>query len=1184
MSFCPRFLNANSQKISIQILDACIDGGGKDSAKTISSSNIDTVTLKNNENYRTVFNDNTYVKPNQNCQVLLFGSTPDGTTACIRVYGFQPFFYVQYSGTVTPWRLKSLYQQRFGLQTEVEDKKILYGWHPEQLPDGTYNANKRRTKRFIKLKFPNVTSMKRCMWSLKRDLPGTIPIEMNVEPIQKFMVQKNLIFCSWVLCNNYLNVPLSERITSCQLEIKCNILDIFPQNERQECAKLLIASMDIENDSLDGGFPMEDRDSIILIGTTFQWLGEPEPFLKVMQCYGECAQQRNPQENMRIESYETEGELLEAWRDLVCVEFDVSIICGYNTMLFDYKYMNARAKLLLPEYSRFWNMGRIVSEMKPVKYNEAADTYTFITTGRLNMDMIKYVRSEYKLESYKLDDICNHFLPDEQAGKVRLELEGWAFQTACHMIEQLRDIPECTSFVKATEDIIQNWSETTIPMTDELDRLHQLIVNIKKQSKGEEWRQVLFECSEECDLATSTHNYKKMFFLYQNKGSEGLLKIAEYCSVDCDLVLKVALNQKIWYRLIKMSSVANTSIDYICNRGQQVKVFNKIYEASVHKNTIVEQADCGWWKGDSAKFQGATVIEPTRGFHQEPVICLDFAAMYPSIIIGKNLCYTTLVSAVDVNTGEVYFGNTDYHEKCINGEFETYTYRDRKFTFAKKPRGILPEICAELLNQRRLVKKRMGSRWKQVKQLEKEGKYEEAKAVEFNALLDNSEQLALKIVCNSCYGFTGVKREAGGKLVCTPISVAVTSTGRKMIQDTKEYCEREYNAEVVYGDTDSVMIKLEQAPDLESAFKYGTEIGIKCTELMFSQLSELEFEKVYFPYLLLQKKNYVGLKYESIDKGKLDYKGVKPVRRDTCPLVRQVYTDVIDAIMVRKKPNEAKQIINDAFNRIYNNKIDVSEMTMSKTRKRDYKIPDRVLIPICIDGTNLYEMIHKTTGQRAYGVCNGGWNKDPNRRNYKLVDVCKEAVYCKGCDQTLSEDVLLKMLRASVVDLSLPIIHGVKLNGDEYILQDVCDSKSKMKKVLIRSFRYLDDEVDAGLCGICQENLTRQPHLTVLSKMYRSNTIGVPGIGDRVPYVVETTSNASSKMYENTIDPNECSKLDMVYTFKKLKQGLETILPYLNIGFDKRWFKNFEQKMQARFVHKTRSIMSYLFAGNKRKR
>jgi DNA polymerase delta subunit 1 len=47
--------------------------------------------------------------------------------------------------------------------------------------------------------------------------------------------------------------------------------------------------------------------------------------------------------------------------------------------------------------------------------------------------------------------------------------------------------------------------------------------------------------------------------------------------------------------------------------------------------------------GEGVAYEGATVLEPKAGYYDKPVATLDFASLYPSIMMAHNLCYTTLV-------------------------------------------------------------------------------------------------------------------------------------------------------------------------------------------------------------------------------------------------------------------------------------------------------------------------------------------------------------------------------------------------------------------------------------------------------------------------------------------------------------------------------------------------------------
>lgn len=47
--------------------------------------------------------------------------------------------------------------------------------------------------------------------------------------------------------------------------------------------------------------------------------------------------------------------------------------------------------------------------------------------------------------------------------------------------------------------------------------------------------------------------------------------------------------------------------------------------------------------GGEDEYEGATVIEPRKGYYSLPIATLDFSSLYPSIMMAHNLCYTTLL-------------------------------------------------------------------------------------------------------------------------------------------------------------------------------------------------------------------------------------------------------------------------------------------------------------------------------------------------------------------------------------------------------------------------------------------------------------------------------------------------------------------------------------------------------------
>ena len=94
----------------------------------------------------------------------------------------------------------------------------------------------------------------------------------------------------------------------------------------------------------------------------------------------------------------------------------------------------------------------------------------------------------------------------------------------------------------------------------------------------------------------------------------------------------------------------------------------------------------------------------------------------------------------------------------------------------------------------------------------------------------------------------------------------------------------EFDCDVIYGDTDSVMVKF-GTDKIEEAMKLGKEAAAHVSQHFIAPI-KLEFEKVYCPYLLMNKKRYAGLLWTSPAKyDKMDCKGIETVRRDNCGLV-----------------------------------------------------------------------------------------------------------------------------------------------------------------------------------------------------------------------------------------------------------------------------------------------------------
>lgn len=140
----------------------------------------------------------------------------------------------------------------------------------------------------------------------------------------------------------------------------------------------------------------------------------------------------------------------------------------------------------------------------------------------------------------------------------------------------------------------------------------------------------------------------------------------------------------------------------------------------------------------------------------------------------------------------------------------------------------------------------------------------------------------------------------------------------------------EHDAKVVYGDTDSVMIKFGTS-SIAKSFELGAEAA-KFVTSQFINPIKLEFEKVYCPYLLINKKRYAGLYYSSNpDKhDKMDCKGIETVRRDNCRLASELISKCLDMMLINRDPDGAIDYAKDTIRDLLLNRVDISKLVITK--------------------------------------------------------------------------------------------------------------------------------------------------------------------------------------------------------------------------------------------------------------
>jgi DNA polymerase delta subunit 1 len=406
---------------------------------------------------------------------------------------------------------------------------------------------------------------------------------------------------------------------------------------------------------------------------------------------------------------------------------------------------------------------------------------------------------------------------------------------------------------------------------------------------------------------------KEMFARYKEEDPVKLGEVAEYCIKDTLLPHRLTKKLCTLLNLLEMAKATWVPLCFLVERGQQIKVFSQLTKKARELGYMVPTIKYG--SIPEEPYEGATVLEAQKGAYYTPITALDFEALYPSIMTAHNLCYSTLVM------DERRYGNVP------GVEYETFSVGDRTYKFAQNVPSLLPSILIELKQFRKKAKKDMAAATGAMKEVY------------------NGKQLAYKISMNSVYGFTGAGK---GILPCVPIASTTTCKGRMMIEDTKNYVEKNFpGAKVRYGDTDSVMVEFDVGDRTgEEAVKYSWEIGERAAEecsALFKKPNNLELEKVYWPYFLYSKKRYAAKlwtkgKDDQMHMDYIDIKGLQVVRRDNTPHVREVCKELLDVVLTSNDTGPPKELAQKRANELLSGHVSNDKLVLSQSLADSYKV------------------------------------------------------------------------------------------------------------------------------------------------------------------------------------------------------------------------------------------------------
>lgn len=789
-----------------------------------------------------------------------FGSLPSGRGVTAVIRSFRPFFYVKctcsHAQAQTPYAKQQTYDQVRRALTEkfkVEAIQLVpridfWGFHGG------------KEEPFLKVEFLAVSLRN---WTAKQLMKAgyvragsmSVPIklyESNLDPMLRFFHMANIPPVGWCRLEG---VASAERTSAePRMEVRCEWNQVHPlpdgEGQSRPVPPSIIASFDIESDSLHGDFPMavKDYQSLAIdceqVCSTAKFTKSREYDVKerlclaILQAFGlEPAEPGVPVIGRRLRLKRmrplSEDDIAYIRQQAKMAPDDLFVIfkAGDSEQMdraidllngmFGKRYPLAGDPVIqigltvtLHPSSSAFSMRNVIFTLGSCTDIDKPYTYVreFDSEATMLLEWAAFIRGldpDYVV-GYNIFGFDMAYLYD----RAKETMGAMTCDTSFCRFGRLYDRPD--KFIKKEMSssalgenifkLIDMPGRNCIDLMKVVQREHRLdsykLDNVARIFLGDQKQDIT----------------PKDIFRLQKGTADDRRVIAEYCIQDCALCNHLMDKLKIIPNNAAMANVCCVPLSYIIMRGQGVKIFSLVARQCRLDNMVIPTLCHDEDAPEDEGYEGAIVLEPKVGMYLErPVSVLDYNSLYPSSMISHNLSHDTLV--IDPKYDNLF--NVAYHTVQYDNNVCRYVSNTHK-------KGVLPRILETLLQARKATRKRM--QYKRVT-LPDEGEGDTKVAI---GLLNESEgvlttelgervqlteaqvasavlahspfeisvldglQLAYKVTANSLYGQMGARTSP---LYLKHIAACTTAVGRQMILTAKDFVEKECGAKVVYGDS-----------------------------------------------------------------------------------------------------------------------------------------------------------------------------------------------------------------------------------------------------------------------------------------------------------------------------------------------------------------------------------------------
>jgi DNA polymerase elongation subunit (family B) len=727
-----------------------------------------------------------HIYSNKKSKLLwLFGVDADGFSVSVRVFNFQPVFYIRNKNR-DPDLIENLMDQTNELlRKDAEDhickiehvsKRRFVGAAFVKSLEDKYVYKKYK---LLKVTCTNVLTYNRVLEALKND-PEKWDIHDDFDVSVQFLQQIKSQYQSWI---DIQCLSREYKMTHCNFDVDCDISKIKKSESQEMLPRILKCFVNVACISRDGVVdnskklfrpnPSRIFDRPMVTVLTYAWSDNPVPVKTIVL-------------NL-MDNCQDEKELYEKLQKSF-IEFDPDVIFHFPGDIHSMLYLAKRATCC--NWERLKNL--------KVCHNAAQLSLNTRILFDLRQPIIK--KASVLIETYDLHTVsCHPEIRKKPEDPKSFHYTHYDFHTLIRTNETqkiivkeiLRDNElmvsletDCNLFVEyANISKISN-----CPIYDTVSRGEQIrVFNKLIDFTGDDFyinKAELVPGPVRFPISERPPTFPDL------PEAEITTRLRTKCIEKLNKNLK-KLNSK---PVVKKVKKIPNPLTKLLQTMKDVEI-----KEEVEEETYEQEPDIDEEIEDSTTNikEGGNVVNPCPGFWKSRILLLDFASLYPNIMRAFHISYENIVT----NLKYMDLPGINYIFVPIN-PYETVAIVDEP--------GVFCDLLATLIQERSKVKKLMNK-----------------ETHSFKKTNYNKQQESLKVICNATYGFTGAE-DRGSILSMKAVMYIVTALGRYLQIRAARYLADNYGMEGIYGDTDSVFANPgEMNPKAEEMVQFTNAISKK---------------------------------------------------------------------------------------------------------------------------------------------------------------------------------------------------------------------------------------------------------------------------------------------------------------------------------------------------------------------